>query len=70
MKSSLKHTLKVDLAKDDEAPETSVLKLETELAGIGGGASFLKNTLDFMYRQELSPYCTTVHHESGEKIER
>jgi len=50
MKSSLKHTLKVDLAKDDEAPETSVLKLETELAGIGGGASFLKNTLDFMYR--------------------
>ena len=50
MKSSLKHTLKVDLAKDDEAPETSVLKLETELAGIGGGASFFKNTLDFMYR--------------------
>jgi len=50
MKSSVKHTLKIDLAKDTEAPETSVLKLETEVAGIGGGASFLKNTLDFMYR--------------------
>jgi outer membrane protein insertion porin family len=51
MKSALRHTLKIDLTEGQEdSLDTGALTFETEVAGIGGGASFLKNTVDFMYR--------------------